>query len=294
MALFMNYLAMIPKVKCTDKVQIVPKPGSKELTKILLAALLIGLITSCASTPDKKAEQDEGYVIQAVQYMQAGRLDAALVSVKKAIELNEKSADAYTVAGLIYRQNNQPDLAERYFKRALSYEPDHSAAQTNYASFLCKHDKPLEAEKLFLAAAKNKKNARPDVAYTNAGLCVLGIPDKVKATEYFSTALKINPKSPVPWYQLAKIQYGNYSYDNAYRLLQEYEKVAQPTPKTLLLGAQINDANGKKDLAEQYKVLLVQQFPNSKEAKQISTNNDIQSQPAVFDARKLLEDSEAY
>ncbi len=291
---FMNYLAMIPKVKCTDKAQILPKHRSKELTRILVATLLIGLIASCASTSNKKAEQDEGYVVQAVQYMHAGRLDAALTSVKKAIELNEKSADAYTVAGLIYKQNSQPDLAERYFKRALSFEPNHSAAQTNYASFLCKHDKPLEAEKLYLAAAKNKNNLRPDVAYTNAGLCVLGIPDKIKATKYFSNALKINPKAPVPWYQLAKIQYGNYSYDNAYRLLQEYEKVAQPTPKTLLLGAQINEANGKKALADKYKLLLVQQFPNSKEAKQITSNSNIQSQPAVFDARELLNNTEPY
>jgi type IV pilus assembly protein PilF len=259
---------MIPLLKCTDKVPVFPK----RLVNSLVAITLMTLIAACASTPDKPKVQDEGYVVQAVQYMNAGRLDAALASVKKALELNPKSADAYTVAGLIYNKNSQTEQAERYFKRALSYDPNHSAAQTNYASFLCKHDKPLEAEKIYLEAAKNKSNSQPDVAYTNAGLCVLGIPDKVKATKYFSTALKINPKSPVPWYQLAKIQYGNYSYDNAYKLLQEYEKVASPTPKTLLLGAQINEANGKPQQANQYKLLLVQQFPNSKEAKQYSSN----------------------
>ncbi len=261
---------MILLAKCTDKAQILPKQ--------LLAILLFSLITACSSTPSKKAPpQDEGYVVQAVQYMNAGRLDAALVSVKKALQLNPESADAFTVAGLIYSKNNQTEQAERYFKRALSFDANHSSAQTNYASFLCKHDKPREAEKIFINAAKNKNNTQPDVALTNAGLCVLGIPDKVKATHYFSAALKINPKSPVPWYQLAKIQYGNYNYDNAYKLLQEYEKIAQPTPKTLLLGAQINDANGKADQANQYKFLLVQKFPNSKEAKQVASN--INTQP---------------
>ena len=279
---------MILKVKCTDISQILPK-HMFVFTRLFFAILIICFISSCASTSTKKTSPvDEGYVVQAIQYMNAGRLDAALASVKKAIELNEKSADAYTVAGLIYNENNQPDLAERYFKRALSYNPNHSAAQTNYASFLCKNDKPLEAEKLYLAAANNKNNTQRDVAFTNAGLCVLGIPDKVKATKYFSDALKINPKSPVPWYQLAKIQYGNYSYDNAYRLLQEYEKIARPTPKTLLLGAQINDANGKTDLANKYKLLLVQNFPNSKEAKQISSNSNTQPKPAVLDAREVL------
>ncbi len=277
-------------LKCTAKAQLFPK----RLPSVLLAITAIVLIASCATSPPKSEVQDEGYVVQAVQYMNADRLDAALASVKKALELNPESADAYTVAGLIYNKNNQTEQAERYFKRALSFDPNHSAAQTNYASFLCKHDKPLEAEKVYLAAAKNKNNSQPDVAYTNAGLCVLGIPDKVKATNYFSTALKINPKSPVPWYQLAKIQYSNYSYDNAYKLLQEYEKVAQPTPKTLLLGAQINDANGKADLANQYKLLLVQQFPNSKEAKQFSSESNIQQQPADYDVRELLENEQAY
>lgn len=272
---------IISLTKRTDKAQILPKQ--------VLAFILMCFIASCSSTPSKKAPpQDEGYVVQAVQYMNAGRLDVALASVKKALELNPESADAYTVAGLIYNHNNQTEQAERYFKRALSFDPNHSSAQTNYASFLCKHDKPLEAEKIYLAAAKNKNNSQPDVALTNAGLCVLGIPDKVKATRYFSAALKINPKSPVPWYQLAKIQYGNYSYDNAYRLLQEYEKVAQPTPKTLLLGAQILDANGKADQADQYKLILVQRFPDSKEAKQISSSSNVQPQPTVFDARELL------
>lgn len=281
---------MIPLLKCTDKKQIFPK----RLVRILVTITLMSLIVSCASTPPNSEIQDEGYVVQAVQYMNAGRLDAALASVKKALELNPESADAYTVAGLIYNKNNQTEQAERYFKRALSFDPNHSSAQTNYASFLCKHDKPLEAEKIYLAAATNKNNTQPDVAYTNAGLCVLGIPDKAKATNYFSKALKINPKSPVPWYQLAKIQYGNYSYDNAYRLLQEYEKVAQPTPKTLLLGAQINDANGKPDQANQYKLLLVQHFPNSKEAKQFSSKSEIQQQPAAYDIRELLEKEQAY
>jgi type IV pilus assembly protein PilF len=277
---------MISQTKCTDKTQILPKQ--------VLTFILICFIASCSSTPTKKSvEQNEGYVVQAVQFMNAGRLDAALASVKKALELNPKSADAYTVAGLIYNKNSQTEQAERYFKRALSIDPNHSAAQTNYASFLCKHDKPLEAEKIYLAAAKNKNNSQPDVAYTNAGLCVLGIPDKVKATSYFSAALKINPKSPVPWYQLAKIQYGNYSYDNAYKLLQEYEKVAQPTPKTLLLGAQINDANGKADLADKYKLLLVQQFPNSKEAKQFSAKSNLQ-QPAAYEDQQLLNNEQAY
>ena len=58
------------------------------------------------------------------------------------------------------------------------------------------------------------------------------------------------------------------------------------------LGAQINDANGKTDIADKYKLLLVQNFPNSKEAKQISSNSNIQPQPAAFDARKLLENEQ--
>ena len=263
----------------------------------LISAILI--LTSCSSTPSKKADapkQVEGYVVQSVQYMYAGKLDAALNSIKLALEVNPNSADAYTVAGLIYSKNNQPELAERYFKRALSIEPNNSAAQNNYGSFLCKHDKPLEAEKVFLAAAKNDNNSQPDVAYTNAGLCVLGVPDSVKASKYFRKALQINPKSPVPLYQLAKIQYSNYQYEHALQFLHHYEKIARPTPKSLLLGAQISEAIGNSQMANKYKILLAQQFPNSAEAKQIisASSSNLGEQPNVYDVRKFIEEDEDY
>lgn len=247
------------------------------------------IIISCNSNPTSKSntvENEEGYVRQSMQYLQAGKLDAALASVGKAIQLNPNSADAYTVAGIIYTRNNQFKLAERYFKRALSVQPDHYAAQTNYANFLCKHDKPLEAEKLFVAAAENDNNEQPDVAYTNAGICVLGIPDVSKANDYFSKALRIQPRSPVPLYQLAKIQYSNYEYQAAYSFLQEYEKIANPTPKTLLLGAQICEALKRPQRASQYKLYLAEKFPNSPEArKYIDTPTPNNEQPAVYDAR---------
>ena len=264
---------------------------------LLLSCLLptIVILSSCTTTPTNKSESpkhDEAYVIQSVQYMHAGKLEAALVSIKKALEFNPNSADAYTVAGLIYNRNNQPVLAERYYKRALSIDPNHSAAQTNYASFLCRHDKPLEAEKIFLAAAKNNKNRQPDVAYTNAGLCVLGIPDLVKASNYFTHALQINPKSPIPLYQLAKIQYSSYKYQKALQFLQQYEKIARSTPKTLLLGAQIGEAINDRKMADQYKVLLAQQFPNSAEAKQIISGSSpsVDQLPVTNDAREYLQD----
>jgi len=266
------------------------------LHQIIIVLCVVLLSASCSSTSSKKTDETnregEGYVRQGVQYMYAGKLDQALISIKTAIDLNPESADAYTVAGLIYNKNKQPDLAEKYFKRALSIDPNHSAAQTNYASFLCKHDKPLEAEKLFMASAKNNKNTQPDIAYTNAGLCIMGVPDTVKAKDYFQKAIKINPNSPVATYQLSKIQYTNYNYKDALDLLQKYESMAQPTPKTLLLGVQISKALQNPQLENQYKLALTQRFPNSPEAQLLNktSNSSIPSvQPAVFDARNVLE-----
>ncbi len=265
-----------------------------------LYLLFVSLIlAACSTTPANKAQapkQDETYVLQSVRYMHAGKLDEALASIQQALEVNPKSADAYTVAGLIYNKNNQPEQAQRYLQRALSIDPNHSAAQTNYASFLCKHDKPFEAEKIFLAAATNNKNPQTEVAYTNAGLCVMGIPDTIKASNYFSKALQINPKSPVPLYQLAKIQYSSYQYKKAYQFLQAYENIARPTPKTLLLGARIGEAMQNPQLAYQYRNLLTQQFPNSAEAKQITavTPSNLRQQPAAYDLHDYNPEDTAY
>ncbi len=265
-----------------------------------LSLLSVSLIlAACSTAPAKKVEapkQDEAYVLQSVQYMHAGRLDEALASIKQALEVNPKSADAYTMAGLIYNKNSQSEQAQLYLQRALSIDPNHSAAQTNYASFLCKHDKPFEAEKIFLAAATNNNNLQPEVAYINAGLCVMGIPDTIKANSYFSKALQINPKSPVPLYQLAKIRYSSYQYEKAFQFLQAYENIARPTPKTLLLGARIGEAMQNPQLAYQYRNLLTQQFPNSAEAKLITavTPSNLRQQPGTYNPHDHDPEGAAY
>ena len=108
--------------------------------------------------------------------------------------------------------------------------------------------------------------------------------------------MRINPRSPIPLYQLAKIQYSSYQYDKALQFLQAYEKIARPTPKTLLLGAQIAEATQNQKMANNYKVLLAQQFPNSAEAKQIlsETNSTFDQQPPVYDAREYIQDEPPY
>lgn len=265
----------------------------QHIAYLLLLGLLFSACTSTSTEKENQANREgDGYVRQSLQYMYAGRLDEALISVKTAIDINPKSADAYTVAALVYNKNNQPDLAEKYFKHALEIDPNNSAAQTNYASFLCKHDKPREAEKLFISSAKNRKNAQPDIAYTNAGLCVLGIPDTQKSKVYFEKAIEINTKSPIAIYQLSKIHYTKYEYQEAYEMLKRYESMAQPTPRTLLLGIQISEALKKPQMANQYKTTLAQKFPNSNEAKQVSRSISspiTREQPAVFDARNFLD-----
>ena len=100
----------------------------------------------------------------------------------------------------------------------------------------------------FLKAASNNDNPQREIAYANAGLCSLRIPDILNAENYFLLALEAQPQNKIALYQLAKISYLNEQGDSAHRYLTEYSQIAQHTPDTLKLGIQISRLNKTKKL----------------------------------------------
>jgi len=130
-------------------------------------------------------------------------------------------------------------------------------------SYICENNDKSKAMELFLQAASNTNNPQREIAYTNAGLCSLRIPDIPDAKNYFLLALEVQPQNKIVLFQLAKIYYLNEQGDTAYRYLTEYSQIAQHTPDTLKLGIQISRLNKTKKLENSYINILNSQFPES-------------------------------
>jgi type IV pilus assembly protein PilF len=243
-----------------------------------LIGLLSVLVVACASqqqqdTDDKNLkERARSHTDLGAAYFQQRQLDIALEEFTLATKIDPNFGQAYNGLGLVHAALGQDDIAEKNFKRALQLEPNNSESHNNYGSFLCGRSRFDESIKEFMAAVKNPLYVSPAIAYTNAGICSLRKQDVANAEVYFQKALDAEPLASVAAYQLASIQFKRNEVNKAKTTLQNVV-ISQPTPENLWLSIQIARKLGAKNDEASYALQLRRQYPDSEQAKLLSTGN---------------------
>jgi type IV pilus assembly protein PilF len=243
--------------------------------KSLLSIGMSMLLFACAGQQTKPPAETippndpEANVKEAIRFLKQDNPERALNTVLQTLEKDPNNVEAYNVAGLVYQKYAQPELADKYFRRALDLEPQSANIRNNYGIFLCAGQEYEKAEENFLIAATSQHPHATEVSYTNAGLCALRVPDLDRAAQYFRAALEANPRLAIPYYQLAYINFEKKRYPQARRSLQSYLNYAMHNSKSLWLGIQIEKALGDKQKENQYSQMLQQKFPDSKEARKL-------------------------
>lgn len=200
-----------------------------------------------------------------IEYLKQGKYEAALEKLEKARAADPGHPATYNVLGLLYQQINDPKKAEQHFKKALSLYSNDSSTLNNYGSFLCQQNRLEEAETTFLKAAANPLYQSPEIAITNAGLCLYNNQKKDKAKEYFQQALQINPQVSPALIKMCELALDDFNYLSARAYLQRYQQVSRHTARSLWLGIQIERELGDKDAVSSYALLLKNSFPDSDE-----------------------------
>ncbi len=243
--------------------------------KKLIPLLIVLLLQACATqtagpvNPDR-ARLSQQQLQQALNHFKAGQLSEALLAVADSIKSNPDNAQAHHVAALIYQRRGETGQAREHFETAIRLAPNDPVIRNNYGNFLCSLGKYTAADENFLLAAKQAGNPKPEIAWTNAGLCAVRANQTGKARDYFKQAIQNNPGQLTALFQLAKLHYQNGKYIAASTLLEQYAQHGEDTAKTLLLKAQIEQALGNLDSMEKYKQQLRARFPNSPEARKAS------------------------
>lgn len=233
---------------------------------LAIALALAACVPAENRRPDPaQADSSAAAMSLGLSLMRQNDLPAALQQAKKALAANPESPDANNLAGLIYERMGDIALAESHFKRAVTAAPDDAYTHNNYGTFLCQLGRIYEAEEQFLEAVYDKNYATPEVAYSNAGVCVRRIPDLDRAAQYFRAALDIKPDMPSALINIARINFEKDRHEQARKDLSTFMQVAPASPKALLLGAQIERALGQEGSARAFEVRLAEQFPDSEE-----------------------------
>lgn len=242
-----------------------------KMTRIIAGLLSITLLVACSWFSKDPAEKPTDIYLQlGIRYMDLNKLELAKENLKKALEKDNNNFRAHSALAFLNEKINHFDEARQHYETALGLSPDDIGIQNNYGKFLCDRRQFDRGLALLTQAASNMLNDRQWMALTNSARCHLGMGQRSQAVTLLKQALGLNGQYSAALQEMQKISYQMGDYKAAEDYLQRYLGEANHTPETLWVGIQTEQALGNMSLANEYRNLLLEKFPQSNEAKQVA------------------------
>lgn len=248
----------------------------KTIRGILIGSAAFLLTAGCMSSTtgtrkafEPSADAASQYYELGARYYKNGSYDLAKQRLKLALELDPKLATAHMMLALTYEQLDNMRLATEHYNESVRLAPNSYDTRNAYAIFLCRQQRFDEAMKQFDRALKVSDNESPELVMTNAGACMTQKPDYERAEKYFRDALQERPTHGEALLQLAALKRKTGDNLHARAFLQRYHERNKTSAATLYLGVQIEKALGDDRAATDYANQLLNEFPNSLEARQV-------------------------
>ncbi|MEO8016609.1 MAG: type IV pilus biogenesis/stability protein PilW [Pseudomonadota bacterium] len=238
---------------------------------ILAACLLVGCVASDGTKPRKQEDPTLAaakYNIQlGTAYLRQENYPLAREKLERSLKQNPRDPDVHTSLGLLYDRVGEPKLADKHFREALRLAPDNPDISNNYAIYLCKNGRIDEGIERFMAVAANKYYRTPEVALTNAGVCLRGAKRFDEATARFAGAIRARPNYSEATVQLANLYVERGELVEARKVVDTYLGAFRPNADVLF--AAIGVARAAKDRMgeEKYSRTLRLEFPDSAQAR---------------------------
>lgn len=261
-------------------------------SRTLFIGIFIGLITLVSGCTvvethsrftEKKdlAKNIDFRVKAAFLHLQRGHTEPAKLKATEVLNIQPNHAPAMSALALALDKEGEPEEAERYYKKAIKTDPKYTRGKELYGVFLYSKGRFEEALGQFESVVDDKLYDNLAAANLNLGLCALKVKKMERARSAFEKSVVINPKQTKPYIHLARISFSEKDYRFATRYYRNYEKnlgsVNNYTPRTLLLGYQIQKGAKRNELAARYVQLLAKLYPNSPEYAEVLKQNAFQN-----------------
>lgn len=265
----------------------------KIMKYLVILTTLTVLLTGCQSTSQNttsvyqgtdpsqrkrdKMELAQARTALAGQYINQRQLDAAKRQLDEAIEAQPNYAPAYDMMGNLLKIEGSPSNianAEKYFKKAISLDPDFIQARNNYGVYLSELGRHQEAIEQFNIAGSTLGYHNRAGALENLGLTYLKMNNPKAAEMAFNKAIETESATVTAKMEMIDILIGRHESLKAKAYFNDLKTMAQlhnqPMPSRLLyqgvrLGILQNDRQEIQRLSSQ----LLSQHPLSDEAKQL-------------------------
>jgi len=240
------------------------------LTVLLLTMLLAGCVTQSSGglpEPAPKAERAKAQIAVGRGYIGIGSWTNAKRALEKALSFDPGSVEAHVLFAVAYEAEEEYELAETYYRKALRLDAKDPQALNNYGSFLFRRDRLDEATTQLKKVVKDTEyRARPQ-AFENLGLVELKKGDLSTASAAFERALSLNKNQPVSALELGYMAFDRGELGLAFQRYEEFKKNAKPSARSLCLGMKLGAAANNPDQVASAAMALKNLFPKSREAE---------------------------
>jgi type IV pilus assembly protein PilF len=237
----------------------------------VLASLLAGCVSTAAQHKAAKQREAATYNVQlGIAYMNQGDLARAKEKLDRALSQDPDNADVRSACAMLYERMGDADKADEEYRAALRLAPHDPKVTNNYAVYLCQIRRTDDGVKHFLEAARNPLYPTPEVAYTNAGVCLRAAKRDTEARADFVRALQLKPSFGEAEFQLATLQFQLNELSAARTGIDAFLSNYEATPDLLLLGVQVARAQGDRLGAQRYARRLQLDFPDTPQAKALA------------------------
>jgi type IV pilus assembly protein PilF len=237
----------------------------------MLSATLAGCVASDGRKPLKQESSDvtaAKYNIQlGTAYLQQGNFPVAKEKLERSLKQNPRDPDVHTSLGLLYDRTGEVKLADKHFREALRLAPDKPDVSNNYAIYLCRNGRVDEGVERFNAVAVNKYYRTPEVALTNAGVCLRGAKRLDDAQARFLGAIRARPNYSEATVQLASLYLERAQPADARKVVDTYLGAFKPNADVLYAAVQVARASKDRMAEEKYSRTLRLEFPESAQAR---------------------------
>jgi type IV pilus assembly protein PilF len=239
---------------------------------LCLATLLAGCVSSGnvdpLSTSKGREEARQAYVQLGLGYLQQGQVERAKGPLKSALELDSADADANAALALVFQAEQEPELTDKYYAKALSSRPKDARILNNYGSFLYGQKRYKEAYERFQEAANDNLYAERARVFENLGLTAVMLGDREDAREHFSKALRLDQQQPRSLLEMAELSYEDRHYVPARDFYDRFSQLAEQNARSLLLGTRLAKIYDDRNKAASYGLQLKRLYPGTPEYQQ--------------------------
>ena len=236
-------------------------------------ALCAALIAACGSAA-QRADGAENKVDAAtynvqlgIEYMRKGNLALAKEKLERALKQNPRDPNVHSSVALLYERLGERKKSDSHFRTALRLAPQNPDISNNYAVYLCRTGRHAEGVKRFEDAARNPLYRTPELAWTNAGVCLRQADRDKDAEACFARALKVRPNFAEAAYQLGDLYLEQGRANDARTNVEQYLKAFTATPDLLLLAVRTSCSLGDRVAEARYSRKLRLDFPSSDAAR---------------------------